>query len=271
MGKKKGYRRQRPDSPCALCGQVSKLCKSHIVPKSFIREIRAYGERMFWYDLRMTRRPFPMQDGWKEHLLCAACEQRIGRWEQVVCEDLRGKGKATATRKVIPYDGPIALLSTSERPTFHILEIERCNYKAWRLFLLSLLWRMDRATLTELATVDLGETQADIKRMILADNPGEPMDFPCWMYILSLSGQPMRAFMSTPHRLEYKGYAAVELAFAGLGWVFVIGRDVACDTMRRLVLDPTGTMRLMVREAATVPWLMEGIKKMDALGNWTEQ
>ena len=212
-----------------------------------------------------------MQDGWKEYLLCAICEQRIGIWEQVVCQDLRGKGTATATRKAIPYDGLIALLPTTERPKFDILEIERCNYKAWRLFLLSLLWRMDRATLMELATVNLGETRADIRNMILADDPGQPMDYPCWIHILSLSGQPMRPFMSTPHRLEYKGYAAVELAFAGLGWVFVIGRDVACDTMRRLVLDQTGTMRLMVREATNVTWLMEGVKKMDALGNWTEQ
>ena len=63
------------------------------------------------------------------------------------------------------------------------------------------------------------------------------MDYPCWIYILSLSGEPVRGFMSTPHRFKYKGYPAVELAFAGLGWVFIISRDVACDTMRRLVLD----------------------------------
>ena len=255
---------------CALCGQIKKLCKSHIVPKSFIREMRAQGERMFWYDLGTTRRPIPMQDGWKERLLCRTCEQRIGRWEKVVCEDLRGKGRASATRKVIPYDGPIAIPSTAERPAFHLLETRGCNYIAWRLFLLSLLWKMDRSTLTELAAVDLGEARAEIQKMILADNPGEPMDFPCSIYILSLSGEPVRGFMSTPHRFEYKGYPAVELAFAGLGWVFVIGREIACDTMRRLVLDRTGIMRLWFREVTTVTWLMEGIKRMDALGNWTE-
>ena len=182
--------------------------------------------------------PIPMQDGWKEYLLCGTCEQRIGRWEKVVCEDLRGHGRASATRKAIPYDGPIALPPTAACPAHHVLETESCNYTAWRLFLLSLLWRMDRSTLTELATVDLGESRAEIQRMILAGDPGEPMDFPCWIYILSLLGEPMRGFMSAPHRIEYKGYPAVELSFAGLGWVFVIGREVACDTMRATSAGP---------------------------------
>ena len=122
MGKKKRYRPKRPVSSCALCGQIKKLCKSHIVPKTFIRELRAHGERTFWYDLGTTRRPIPMQDGWKEYLLCGSCEQRIGRWEKVVCEDLRGHGRASATRKAIPYDGPIASepVNDIETPLFMI-------------------------------------------------------------------------------------------------------------------------------------------------------
>ena len=80
----------------------------------------------------------------------------------------------------------------------------------------------------------------------------------------------MRGFLSTPHKFEYKGYQAIELAFAGLGWIFVISRSVACDTMRKFVLGHTGKMWLMFREAPKVPWLMRGVKRLDALGNWTE-
>ena len=271
MSKRKRQRRQPLDAPCALCGQVGKLCRSHIVPRSFIREMRTYGQRLFWHDLGTTRQPIPMQDGWKEHLLCRNCEQRIGRWEKVVCEDLRGKGAGSATQTVIPYDGTVRIPRSVSRPAFHLLETQNCNYAAWRLFLLSLLWRLDRSSLAELAAVDLGDARTEIQNMILADNPGEPMDYPCWIYVLSLSGEPLRGFMSTPHRIEYKGYPAVELAFAGLGWVFVIGRDVACDTMRRLVMDRKGRMRLLIREASTVTWLLEGVKRMDSLGNWTER
>ena len=156
------------------------------------------------------------------------------------------------------------------RPAFHILETEGCDYAAWRLFLLSLLWRMDRSRLAELAPVDLGEARAEIQEMIAAGDAGAPMDYPCWIYILALSGQPMREFMSTRLRFKYKGYPVSELAFGGLGWFFIIGRDVACDTMRRLVLDRTGRMRLLFREAESVKWFMEGVGRIEAMGNWTE-
>ena len=84
------------------------------------------------------------------------------------------------------------------RPAFHILETQGCDYAAWRLFLLSLLWRMDRSKLAELAPVGLGEARAEIQEMITAGDAGAPMDYPCWIYILALSEQQMREFMSTP-------------------------------------------------------------------------
>ncbi len=48
-----------------------------------------------------------------------------------------------------------------------------------------------------------------------------------------------------PLRFKYNGYPVIELAFGALGWFFIIGRDVACDTMRRLVLDRTERKREM--------------------------
>lgn len=80
----------------------------------------------------------------------------------------------------------------------------------------------------------------------------------------------MRGFMNAPHKREYKGYQAIEIAFAGLGWIFVISREVVCENMEKFVLDRTGKVHLMFREATTVPWLIQGIKRLDALGNWAE-
>ena len=272
MGKQK-RKRNRQKSPvalCALCGQIKKLCKSHIVPKSFIREVRAHHKQLHWYDLRKKQKPKYTQDGWKESLLCNACEQRIGRWEKVVCEDLRGDGKANVAWNEVSYSGPILIPRSVKRPTRYYLKMEGCDYEAWRLFLLSLLWKMDRSKLPELAAVDLGESRAEIREMILTDNPGEPMAYPCLIYYLSLLGEQMRGFMNAPHSTEYNGHRAVEIAFAGLGWIFVIDREVDCSTMRKFVLNQTGRIHLIFRDATTVPWLMQGIERLDALGNWVE-
>ena len=272
MGKQKQNRQRKrlPVALCALCGKIKKLCKSHIIPKSFIREVRAHYKQLHWYELRRKQKLRYTQDGWKEYLLCNACEQRIGRWEKVVCEDLRGDGRASATWKEVSYDGPILIPRSVKRPTGYYLKMEGCDYDVWRLFLLSLLWKMDRSTLPDLAAVGLGESRAVIQEMILAGSPGEPMDYPCLIYYLSLSGEPMRGFMNTPHSTEYSGYRAIEIAFAGLGWIFIIDREVVCGNLRKFVLDRTGRIYLIFREATTVPWLMQGIKRLDDLGNWVE-
>ena len=200
-----------------MCGEIRKLCLSHIVPKFFVRELRAGGPSWFEHDLRGSRRPVPKQDGWKEYLLCRQCEERIGRWEKVVCEEMPGGPSATWIPKTARYDGPIWLAPTTPQPAFPYLEVQNCDYAAWRLFMLSLLWRMDKATLPELELVQLGAEANNIQRMILVGDPGEPLDYPCFVYRLSLYGKPMKGFISSPAETEYKGYPAIELAFGGLG------------------------------------------------------
>lgn len=230
--------------------------------------MRTDGSGWFEHDLSRRRRPAAKQDGWKEHLLCHPCEGRIAQWEKIVCEQLRGGRGATTRRRFIPYDGPILFAPGTRRPGFHMVEFGSCDYAAWRLFMLSLLWRMDKATLPELAAVDLGEDAEVIQEMLLAADPGNPMDYPCWMYILHISGRPLLGFMNTPHQANYKGYRAIELTFGGLGWFFVIGRQVHCQTLQSVALNRAGRMHLMFREARTVTWFLHGLQRLDDLGNW---
>ena len=229
------------------------------------------GERIYRVEVGTSRRPSPIQDGWKEHLLCRKCEQRIGDWEKIACEELRGEHGATATPRATPYSGPIVLPRGVKPAALQMLEMQGCDYATWRLFQLSMLWRMDRSRLHELATVDLGEARDDVEKMLAAEDPGRPMDYPCWVYILSSWGQPTRELMTTPIPFKYKGYPAIELVFGGLGWFFIIAHDVACETMRQLVIDRTGRMPLLFVDVGSVEWLVEGIRRMAQQGNWAER
>ena len=253
-----------------LCSQTRRLCLSHIVPKFFVRELRFGGPSWFEHDLRAHRRPAVKQDGWKEHLLCNQCEGRIGRWEKVVAEEMQGRRGATITGEVARYHGPIRLAPT-KRPEYSYLDMQNCDYAAWRLFTLSLLWRMDTSTLPELEQVELGEHASSIKEMILEGDPGEPLDYPCFVYTLWLDGKRLKGFMSSPHETEYKGYPAFEMAFGGMGWLFIIGRDVRCTSLPAFAMSRTGQMRMMVRDGRHVNWLWEGVRRIEALGNWSDR
>ena len=176
--------------------------------------------------------------------MCRDCEGRIGQWEKIVCEELRGQRQAVASWRSIHDDRPIWLPAMAQRPPLRMLEARQCNYTAWRLFLLSLLWKMAESRHYAFRLVRLGEERTTIRQMLIEGEPGQPMDYPCWIYILTLQGQAMKGFMSSANETRFEGHPAFELGFGGLGWLFIVGRQVESDTMRWLVLDRDGTMRL---------------------------
>ena len=266
MPRPKRGRQPRPVAQCALCGRVRKLCRSHIIPRFFIRDLRADGPNWFEHDLSGTSPPAVKQDGWKEHLLCRNCEEKIGRWEKTVSEDLRGKRRASAFWETIPYDGGVWLPPAAEPRPFQVLRVRECDYSAWRLFQLSLLFKMAKSKLPGFSLASLGDEEGTIREMIRRADPGDPMDYPCFMYILSLDNRAMKGFMNTPIRGKFEGSPAIELVFGGLGWFFILGREVVSEPLRKMVVNRRGDMRLMQREAASVSWLMEGLHRANVLG-----
>ena len=71
--------------------------------------------------------------------------------------------------------------------------------------------------------------------------------------------------MSAAHETRFEGHAAFELAFGGLGWLFIVGKAVKSETMRWFVLNRNGTMRLWRRDARGVRWFMHGLQRMETL------
>lgn len=68
------------EPPCRLCGQLKPLQESHIIPALAIRWLVETSATGF---VRDGERPaLRVQDGRKEYMLCASCEQEFGRQER---------------------------------------------------------------------------------------------------------------------------------------------------------------------------------------------
>ena len=182
-----------------------------------------------------------------------------------MCEELRGQRQAVASWRSIHDDRLIWLPTMAQRPPLQILEAHHCNYTAWRLFLLSVLWKMAESRHDAFSLVRLGKERRTIQHMLLDGEPGHPMDYPCWIYILTLQGQTLKGFMSSAQETRCEGHLAFELAFGGLGWLFIVGRQIESDTMRWLLLDRNGTMRLWRRDALEVRWFADGMQRLKTL------
>ena len=75
-----------PQGPCALCGTVGPLCRSHIIPKfvgDWLRETGVTGR------LRSSQAPNRLiQDLEWRYMLCASCEGRFNAFETEACEKI---------------------------------------------------------------------------------------------------------------------------------------------------------------------------------------
>ena len=73
-------------SNCALCREGKTLRNSHIIPKfvwKYLKESAGAG------GFRIGTNPNkPVQDGFKEKLLCSDCEQKLGRWENSTAKQI---------------------------------------------------------------------------------------------------------------------------------------------------------------------------------------
>jgi hypothetical protein len=76
-----GARLLDPNQPCALCGSSEKRQLSHIIP-SFVFKHSSVRSPTGYLRTNLTpnRR---VQDGPKDYILCASCEQRFAKWERV--------------------------------------------------------------------------------------------------------------------------------------------------------------------------------------------
>ena len=180
---------------------------------------------------------------------CGASEGRRASWETV------------------PYDGAVWLPPAAEPRPFQVLRVQGCDYAAWRLFQLSVLFKMAKSSLEAFSRASLGDDEGIVREMLRRSDPGEPTDYPCFMYILTVNNQPMRGFMNTPFQNRFRGLPAIELAFGGLGWFFILARGVEHESLHKMVVSRRGEMWLMQREAQNVGWLMDGLKRGNVLGH----
>jgi hypothetical protein len=85
--------KRRIEGQCRLCLESAELRESHIISKFIWRDSGLIGANKN-YSVACTSDPelseFNRQDGFKEHLLCAECEAKLGRLEAYMKPRLAG-------------------------------------------------------------------------------------------------------------------------------------------------------------------------------------
>jgi len=141
---------------CKLCGLLSKLSKSHIIPNSFIRKVKSKSGGKTLFSTGNQSKVISNFDP-KEKLLCSSCEHLLNtNYEKDGINVFRDKHSVIKNRDHIVF--------------------KNINYEKFYLFLLSIFWRASISSIDFYKNIYLPESLNNQMRQCLQKNTLKPLD-----------------------------------------------------------------------------------------------
>lgn len=212
--------------PCKLCGGSGPLRRSHILSE-FLYEL-LYDEKHRYVGVRPdpeSKNPFEQQ-GLREYLLCGCCEGRLRAWETYAAGILRN------------------LPDTTQAGPGEVIEVRDVNYGKFKLFQLSLLWRVGVATHASFAEAALGPHLDNIRDLLKDEDPGHRARYGC--LLIGFRGGSVDRVGRPPISCRIDGHRSLLFLMAGLIWVFVVSAHSESMKGQASFLGPEGILRIHI-------------------------
>lgn len=227
---------------CRLCLSSDKpLCRSHVVPE-FCYEYEQQGDHRHAFAMHLRDsgrlRKKTVQKGHREYLLCPECEQRLSCHERIFAEYWKPK---------IKLAGPF----TQDQ---HII-LEGANYRAMKLFLLSVFWRCSISQ-TFGKGIRLGPYAEKLRTILLNDQFVPQQHYPVLCsIILDPDGNPFIGYVDNPYGIRIEAVRSYRMAFGGCMWTLVMSDHGVPKKLESLehVLSESGDLHLLVKSYRSFP------------------
>ena len=145
--------------------------------------------------------PKTIQKGLREPLLCDECEKHLQRYEDYFA-------RFWYKKRPIPrqIEGPEVLVNF--------------DYRRFKLFMLSIVWRAAVSRLPEFAAVTLGKHEEVVRGMVLEDRPGGFLDYPIFagLVVDPETKGICDNVMLQPLKIKARSHWAIRMVFAGASW-----------------------------------------------------
>lgn len=230
---------------CAFCGNSSDLRNSHVLPRFGLKRIK---REKYFYRLGSQAHPLgdKLQDIYCEELLCAKCEGHFQKWEDYAARCFK-RGMFDTQLKPRQY--------------YRLTGIE---YKRFKLFLLSLLWRMNVASNRDFDVIKISpDDVSHLRTMLLHSDAGNAYEYPCGAVVLQRAGERL-PLLSVGGVGTSFGHDIVRLIFDGVLFFWVIGRTQTLESYQgaQLYLRPDNTWLVGIDDYRSVDYLTEIIGKV---------
>jgi len=234
---------------CRLCLKERKLRDSHILPEFMYECSGLYDDKHRFAIIKRTQEEIEdfelRQLGLKEKLLCGECENLTSKWERYARCVIYGPGKSQQVKSV----------------RGRTILYEDVEYNRFKLFQMSLLWRMSVSKLSHFSQVRLGSHHEERMRgMILGEDPGEENDYGCIMNAIIFDpddleeNERLRRFWLSPRRIRTRDrHICYTIFIGGFYYAFVVSKHRIPKEIRRLFLKQTNQLPILATHVDEVP------------------
>lgn len=163
---------------CKLCnGYFEKLVNSHIIPECLYDQIYDDKHRYIPISSNNFNQLKIEQLGYREEMLCEACELKLSKWEKNTKKDLVDISKKNSN----------FLQFTKLNHKYTI--VKKISHDFFKKCMLSILWRMSTTKSNSFKSYKLGPYQEKIRAILNNNDELKTFDFPIMVKQLGIDGK----------------------------------------------------------------------------------
>ena len=220
---------------CKLCQKHSELMSSHIIPEFMYSSLYDDKHRFHEISDEIDKKNSFRQKGIRERLLCNQCEQHLSKYESYASRALNSG-----------YDLKV-------KKEGRLVQISGFDYKKFKLFALSILWRAGISNLDIFDQVRLGRHEEIIRRMIFDNDPGHENIYPFILSPIIYKNILQEALIVKPTPTHIENHYAYRFVFGGLVWVFIVSRHKVPEILVNASIDKDGSLTM-------IPWQLSDLR-----------
>jgi hypothetical protein len=187
------------------------------------------------------------QKGLREQLLCEDCEEQLSEHERYVSLLFSGRIRVTSERNG------------------NLVRIRGLDYRHFKIFGLSILWRAGVSRQQFFDDVTLGPHEEPLRQLVLTNDPGNPDKYGFFLASIVFNDCDVKDLIVQPTHSRLDGHLCYRFVFGGLVWIFVVSSHKPPTMFRQAFVNLSGEMLMLVSELRDLTFIGQAMKAIEEL------
>jgi hypothetical protein len=238
---------------CKLCQNEKELRQSHVVPEFMYQNVYDKSPKRYYHldidqEAQAQSKSKILQKGVREYLLCDECEGKLSKWERYTANFFYAKttgNTAYLKEKILTADG------------YDIYVWANVDYDSFKLFMMSLLWRLFISKGYATPEVVPGVMEK-LRLAILNEDPLAYDNYGCLLQVLYYpDGKKAGKIILAPYVTKSASGDIINIFIDGFLFSFYLNSENAAPEQKEFFLNKQGNIQMIGRQALEDPILRD--------------